>query len=501
MTKLMIAVYLALLICPFIAIVITAPAVYYQYRKNRIIDMIRCAEFYLMITFTLCAYFLTMLPFPSIEEVSKLTTAKTQLIPFYWIYDFIANSGIVISDWKTVFPALSSGIMLGVIFNILMLMPSGFFVRSLYKIKNIEVILIGFGISLIFELTQLSGLFFIYPRPYRIFDVDDLIQNTFGFVVGAVLAAIIEKVRKNDYHTYIRQGGEVSFRRRVKADIIDQLIVFAISGSAIFYLYKTDEYFGNHPFRSFPIYFLIVIFLNECLGFLAYLTKGKTIGMFVIGLRVRDVEGGNITLSQSIARSFVFAIYINLPFLIGWFISLSRDRNIILSIICTFVSAEFVFLYVCMNLSLVLYIITHGEKLIYEKLTKTHLGLDVNVTVRMRQKVFYRNKLELDSIHDAVSEVENILVILGVDKKDAINLKAAVGLALYQWMEDGLYGHTFTIQLDKRWSHKNLLICVYGKYVELTRDDDSEMEKLASMRLSYDSYYTGGINVFAIELP
>ena len=30
----------------------------------------------------------------------------------------------------------------------------------------------------------MSGLYGIYPRPYRLFDVDDLLMNTLGAVVG-----------------------------------------------------------------------------------------------------------------------------------------------------------------------------------------------------------------------------------------------------------------------------------------------------------------------------
>lgn len=39
-------------------------------------------------------------------------------------------------------------------------------------------------IVIIFELTQLSGLYFIYPRSYRLADVNDLINNTVGGIVG-----------------------------------------------------------------------------------------------------------------------------------------------------------------------------------------------------------------------------------------------------------------------------------------------------------------------------
>ena len=44
-----------------------------------------------------------------------------------------------------------------------------------------------------FELTQLTGLYFIYPKPYRLFDIDDLLLNTTGGVLGYFLFGLIEK--------------------------------------------------------------------------------------------------------------------------------------------------------------------------------------------------------------------------------------------------------------------------------------------------------------------
>ena len=41
-----------------------------------------------------------------------------------------------------------------------------------------------FLLSLFFELTQLTGLNFIYSRPYRLFDVDNLMINTLGEILG-----------------------------------------------------------------------------------------------------------------------------------------------------------------------------------------------------------------------------------------------------------------------------------------------------------------------------
>lgn len=45
----------------------------------------------------------------------------------------------------------------------------------------------GLGLSLFIELSQVTGLWGLYPCPYRTFDVTDLILNPFGVVLGFAL--------------------------------------------------------------------------------------------------------------------------------------------------------------------------------------------------------------------------------------------------------------------------------------------------------------------------
>jgi len=499
------AVYLALLIGPFIAIAITVPFVILQYKKTRVINVIRCANFYLMILFTLCAYFVTMLPFPTMEELEKIKGPYIQLIPFYCIYDFVINSGLVISDWKTVIPAFSGGIMIGIVFNILMLMPTGFFMKRLYeKLRIRDTILIGFMISLIFEFTQLSGLFRIYPHPYRVFDVDDLIQNTLGMVLGAQLTHVW-RFFKAPSHIVVRHGGEVSFRRRLMADLIDQGIITAIMLVIVYLTKHNIEFFALHPIMSFPLYFELIMALNMILSFIVYATNGRSIGMALRGLRLRDARGNRLALWQCSLRAGIFAIFINLPLLIGWFIRLSQDRQMIFSVLCILMSTELVFSYVFFNLTLALHIVTHGEKLIYEKVSRTHLGIEAEGSIRNRQKVLYRNKLLPEKIDPAANAIYNLLRNEEPNEKTCLAMRFLVESTLVAWMENGLSGHIFTVQIDKRLSRRTLLICVHGKYVEVERKnlrnkEENFLDALATTGLSYDTYYTGGINVFAVEL-
>lgn len=495
----MTAVYLALLICPFVAIIITVPFVFVHYKKTGVIDVIKCMNFYLMIFFTLGAYFVTMLPFPTLEIVAGMQGSYVQLIPFYCIYDFFVNSGLVISDWKTVLPAIGSGITIGIALNVMMLMPTGFFVQRVRKLRKRYQLLVGFLISLVFELTQLTGLFFIYPRPYRIFDVDDLIQNTIGFFIGAQLAHVW-RFFKSPSHITVRQGGEVSFRRRVLADIIDQGILNIIFVVTIKVTKNNIEFFARHPFKSFPIYFVYIMLLNIALSFVTYIFDGKTLGMYVLGLRLRDSRGNRLRLWQCIVRGTIFALYVNMPQIIWWLIKLSINRNIVLSVLFMIIAAELVISYVSYNLSIALHIITHGERLLHEKISRTHLGLELETVIRNRQKVLYRSKLLPEKIPTAADEIYELLCNNDIEKKHCEKMRNMAEDALDMWMTNGLLGHVFTVQIDRRFSKKTLLICVHGKYVPIKRSDDGFFEILSGASISFDTYYTGEINVFAIEI-
>ena len=73
--------------------------------------------------------------------------------------------------------------------NILLFIPLGFLLPLLVKrFRNIFlIVLVGFLLSVFYECTQLlTGI--------GIFDVDDMLLNTFGTLVGAVIFHILKKI-------------------------------------------------------------------------------------------------------------------------------------------------------------------------------------------------------------------------------------------------------------------------------------------------------------------
>lgn len=78
--------------------------------------------------------------------------------------------------------------VLQVAFNVLLTIPFGLFLRYYFRTHWIRCLLLSFGLSLSFETTQVTGIFGIFDYPYRLFDVDDLITNTAGGMLGYVAA-------------------------------------------------------------------------------------------------------------------------------------------------------------------------------------------------------------------------------------------------------------------------------------------------------------------------
>lgn len=116
-----------------------------------------------------CVFALVFLPLPTAG--TKLDGYSLQLIPGYAIYDIAKN------------PSARS--VAQVLFNILMTIPFGAYLKYCHRMDMKKIVLLSFCLTLFIEAGQLTGLFFIYSGSYRVCDVDDLICNTLGGFLGA----------------------------------------------------------------------------------------------------------------------------------------------------------------------------------------------------------------------------------------------------------------------------------------------------------------------------
>lgn len=178
----------AVLAFPLLAIFISSPFILWQYHKYGSISPLKSLLAYSFAFYLLCAYCLVILPLPKIEEVASLTTPRTQLLPFKFVPDFIRETSLNPFSPATYLVSLTESCFLVPLYNIVLTVPFGIYLRYYFRCSFKKVIILSFLLSLFFELTQLSGLYGLYPRGYRLFDVDDLLLNTFGGLVGFLLA-------------------------------------------------------------------------------------------------------------------------------------------------------------------------------------------------------------------------------------------------------------------------------------------------------------------------
>lgn len=218
----------AVLVFPVAAALIALPFLIHHYRKYGGMTFARFFLSYSFVLYALCAYFLVILPLPDREAVAQMTGPSVQLLPFSFFRDLSKETGFQLAEPSTYLPALLSTFTLQFVFNIALLVPLGFYLRYYFRRKLLPAVLISLGVSLFFELTQLSGLYGYYPRAYRLFDVDDLLCNTLGGLLGYVLTGPLMKILpdrdKIDEKSY-QKGERVTFTRRCLSLFVDMIFV------------------------------------------------------------------------------------------------------------------------------------------------------------------------------------------------------------------------------------------------------------------------------------
>lgn len=338
----------AFLLFPLVALLISFPFAIVEYHKFGSVHFFKTFIIYLFVLYLLVAYFLVILPLPNIGEVAKLTTPKVQLVPFKFIADFIRNTSLNISDYKTIIPALKESYFYVPLFNIFLTIPFGMFLKY-YNVNYKKITLYTFLLSLFFEITQLTGLYFIYPRGYRLFDIDDLMLNTLGGLIGSIIIMpvfnVIPSIEEvND--EALKKGREVSGFRRTTAFILDLFIVSFVT-ILISVIFDSDK-------------MLFIILISYYLVIPCFLDF-STIGEKILNLQVRTYNNEKKFLNYFIRKILFILIYFIIPIFI---LILNFNTFIkILVIICLIIFYLVVF---------IKYIFTK-KLMFYERVSKTKL--------------------------------------------------------------------------------------------------------------------------------
>lgn len=300
----------AILIFPFIALLFLVPFILHQYHKYGSINPFRVLIIYSFILYIITIYFLVIFPLPNRDDMLKPTTDMVRLVPFGFIGDFIRESSFELIDPSTYLKVLTEPCFYTVVLNIIMFIPFGMYLRYYFKCGFTKTIYKSFLLSLFFELTQLSRLYFIYPYQYRVFDIDDLIMNTLGGILGYYIMGLIARflpTRDKIDSDSLNRGRIVSGFRRITLFWLDFfLYIVTIILTSICY---KDYYI---TYIAFIIYFMVI----------PYILKGQTIGGKF--LKVKLEYPNYIFIRNSLYFSFIYIYYFTFPYILISIVSFIR---------------------------------------------------------------------------------------------------------------------------------------------------------------------------------
>lgn len=314
----------AAILFPILAVLFTIPYIAWNYHKYGSVLSLRILIVYSFILYMLCAYCLVILPLPTGEAAANLSGHQAQLVPFTFLGDIVRESDAVLSQPRTWLTVFNSNAFLTTLFNLFLTMPFGMYLRYYFRCGWKRTLVYSLLLSLFFELTQLSGLYFIYSGSYRLFDVDDLIVNTCGSMIGFVLARIAMRFLPSreelDRESFVR-GRRVSLLRRIVAFIYDE-IAYAVLFIVVFLIWTAN--FGT---MSVWVYALIwLAYFALC----PIVLHGQTIGHRLTKLRIVSFSGGKARWYQYALRyTLLFVLLVIAPVALNWSISFLAGRGLL----------------------------------------------------------------------------------------------------------------------------------------------------------------------------
>ena len=187
--------------------------------------------------------------------------------------------------------------------NVLLFVPVGFFIRVLGGRGVATALVGGLTLSGFIELTQLMGVWGLYPCAYREFDVGDLLTNTLGAVLGSLLAlAVPRRLRGSPRLPGADEPRPVTRGRRVLGMVCDALAAWVV-GLAVIVVVQVSLYLlgADGAVEDGSAVSLMARTVPIVVWLVVTLVTGRTVGDHAVELRF---TGGQLPVG--LARTLRF---------------------------------------------------------------------------------------------------------------------------------------------------------------------------------------------------
>jgi glycopeptide antibiotics resistance protein len=271
---------LAVFLGAIVAFLAFVPFVAVSYRRRGGLSFGRTALWAGAAVYFWAIWTYTLVPLPQSDEYR---CAGTNLRPFEFVDEIreaVAVSGRYLTD----------PVVLQVALNVLLFVPLGFLLRVLGGRGILLAGLIGLAVSGLIETTQLTGVWGIFPCAYRVFDVDDLIANTSGALIGSLIAFVVPKEHRGAQKTPDAERPRPVTRGRRLLGILCDIVGVSLVGFAVSVATKAvGELLADDPDRTGAISSQAGTLAAATLWLVVILVTGRSIGD--LATRVRYTDG------------------------------------------------------------------------------------------------------------------------------------------------------------------------------------------------------------------
>jgi glycopeptide antibiotics resistance protein len=212
----------------FLAILL--PVVVWQYRRYGRLSWLRLLGSAAVAVYGVALVAYTLLPLPSgdlAQWCAQHGFSGPQLDPFQFAEDIRRDTAGMSRAARLRSPAV-----LQTVFNVVLFIPWGVLVRRFFGWRLPLTVASAFAASLLIETTQGTGVFGLIPCSYRLADVDDLMTNTLGGLVGALIAPLVLRWMPRSTDLAAQRGvpRPVTVWRRWLGMLLDAALVSAVGG-------------------------------------------------------------------------------------------------------------------------------------------------------------------------------------------------------------------------------------------------------------------------------
>lgn len=331
-------IQLGFLAFPLVALLLALPYALYQYRRFGAISIWKTFVVFTFILYCMCAVSLIVFPLPKDPSQIVEIAQTPQLHPFHFVEQIRETTDFSWADRSTWGPTLKARAAYEAYFNVLLTVPLGAYLCYLFRCRWWMALLIGMATTLLFETSQLTGLFGTYDHPYRLFDVDDLILNTTGTMLGfwlmIPLTWALPSMDEVNEQARERGSSRVSLTRRVLAAVVDLTVLAVLFVLAWIMFSPTDAQIAKalavDPSRAgaktLAFRFIGGLFADPMSALLLALaigavlfavipmvSKGRTIGKALVGIRIVKADEGDAPAWGYWVRYLASAFFLLIP--------------------------------------------------------------------------------------------------------------------------------------------------------------------------------------------